>query len=255
MTGMKKIPDEVSERVGSNQMNDENIPAPEPRRESEEVAGKSSIWPAVLKVLLVVFVVFVIVGLTAPKFVCSGRKPPQTEAINNARQIGLALYEFEAEYGEMPNERTIEAVQKNFTTDLKLGTKSSNDFFRQLIASGLIQSEQMFYAKISGSRKPDGVFTGASAIAKRECGFTYLAGGSMESNPSRPILVTPMIPGTDRFDPKPFDGSALIMRADNSVTSVTIRKDGRIFMDGKNLMDPSHPVWKGKPPMIAYPDL
>jgi hypothetical protein len=64
-----------------------------------------------------------------------------------------------------------------------------------------------------------------------------------------------MISGTDRFDPKPFDGKAVILKLDNSVTSVPINKNGHVIVDGKNLFDPANPIWKGKPPVIAWPEL
>ena len=183
-----------------------------------------------------------------------GKKATQTEAVTNARQIGLALFEFEREYGSMPETGTIEKVRQKTGTDLKLGTKSSNDFFRQLLAANITGSELIFYAKVHGTSKPDNVFAGAMALEKGECGFTYLTGVFDGCDPARPVIVAPMIPGTDRFDPKPFEGKAVVLRADNSVTSLTIDKHGHAIFERKNLMDPAHPVWQGKPPVIAWPE-
>ncbi len=258
MTGMKKIPDDVSDIADPvlNESTEMFSPeSPEFGAETPMVASKASIWPPGIKLLTVALGVGVIAFSIVPLLVRKRTICDQTETISNARQIGLALYEFESEFGETPNVGTIEEVQRNMPTDLKLGTKFSNDFFRQLIASGIVQSEQMFFAKVSGSHKPDGVIIGADALAKGECGFTYLTGATKLSNPGRPLVVTPMIPGTDRFDPKPFKGKAVVLRKDNSVTSLPIRKDGRVFVDGKNLMDPSHPIWNGKPPVIAWPEM
>ena len=183
------------------------------------------------------------------------KKPDQTEAVSNARQIGLALFEFENEYGSYPDTSTISRVKERTETDLNLGAKSSNDFFRQLLAAKMRQSEKMFYAKIKGVRKADDDITGVEALKKSECGFTYFLGANELINPGRPLVVTPTIPGTDRFDPKPFDGKAIILRLDNSVTSMNIRKDGHVFVDGGNRMDPTNPIWEGQPPVIAWPDL
>jgi hypothetical protein len=179
----------------------------------------------------------------------------QTEEVNNARQIGMALYEFETEYGKFPDATTIAAVRSKTGSTLPLGTTSSNDFFRQLMASGIAQSEAMFYAKGRGANKPDGLMDGSQALAKGECGFSYLMGLSSKGNPSRPIVVAPMIPGTDRFDPKPFEGKAVLLRLDNSATSLPIDKDGHVIVVGKNLFDPTNPIWEGKPPVIAWPEL
>ena len=113
----------------------------------------------------------------------------------------------------------------------------------------------MFYARISGTHKPDNLFTGTLALEKGECGFTYFIGAKITDNPKRPLVVTPMIPGTDRFDPTPFEGKAVILKMDNSVTALMIDKDGHVFVDGRNLMDPHHPIWDGHAPVIAWPDL
>jgi len=182
-------------------------------------------------------------------------KAIHTKAIGNSRQLGLALFEFESEYGKFPDPSTIAAVKAKSGSRLPLGTKTSNDYFRQLIASGIAQSEQFFYADIAGTRKPDGRMDGSQAIGKGECGYSYLSGLSSKGNPARPIVVTPLIRGSDRFDHKRFDGKAAILKLDNSATSLPIDKNGHALVNGENILDPTHPVWEGKPPVIAWPDL
>ena len=179
----------------------------------------------------------------------------QTEEVSNARQIGLALFEFESEYGTYPDAATVMRVRSETKTTLNLGTKSSNDFFRQLLAANCTQSEIMFYAKGASVHRPDGVIEGAKALDKGECGFTYFLGASKLDNLSRPLVAAPMIPGTDRFDPKPFKGKAVVLNMDNSVITLPIDKMGHVISAGKNLMDPSNPIWDGHPPVIAWPDL
>ena len=192
--------------------------------------------------------------LTQPMVIRSHRNSDQTEAVSNARQIGMALFEFETEYGRFPDARTIAEVQKKTGTLLPLDTRISNDFFRQLIGSRIAQSEPMFYAKIRGARKPDGLMDPAHALTKGEVGFAYLSGLTSKGNPSRPIVVTPLIPGTDRFDPKPFDGRAIILKMDNSVTSMIIGKDGCVMANGKNLLDPTNPVWGSEKWTLVWPE-
>lgn len=197
---------------------------------------------------------FVVVLLIPPKILRSRKNTDQTVAVNNARQVGLALFDFESEYGKFPDATTIAAVQKKTGTLLPLGGKSSNDFFRQLIALDITQHEAMFYAKCLNVSKPDGFMDGSHAIEKRECGFTYFLGANIKDNPSRPLVVTPMIPGTDRFDPKIHDGKAVVLRLDASVTTFPIDKHGHVIVAGRNLMDPTHPIWDGHPPVIAWPE-
>lgn len=238
----------------------DTLPKPQPDAPARKVQSfefDSLLWWKKSGVWIVGIFGIVAFLMLPPRLVCGGRKKPnQTEALSNARQIGLALSEFQEEYGQMPDVATIEKIRQKTGTDLKLGTKSSNDFFRQLMASGIAQSESMFYAKIAGTRKPDNVFAGAKALEKGECGFTYFMGATKGCHPNRLIVVTPMIPGTDRFDPKPFDGKAVVLRADNSVMSYPISiKTGHIMERGQNLMDPTNPIWEGKPPSIVWPEL
>jgi hypothetical protein len=208
---------------------------------------RSGIW------IVGILVIAVVVMATTPPRGCRKRAAP-TEAVSNARQIGLALSEFERKYGCFPDSTSIAKVREKVPTDLNLGTKSSNDFFRQLLASGIAPNEAMFYAEIQGTHKPDNVFSGTKALEKGECGFTYFLGAAMNCDPKRPVAASPMIPGTDRFDPKPFEGKAVVLWSDASVTSVAVRKDGCAFLGTSILMDSSNPVWDGRPPVIAWPE-
>ena len=140
-------------------------------------------------------------------------------------------------------------------TTFSFGTKTSNDLFRQLIAANMTQSERMFYARIPGVKKPDDNVMGVEALKKGECGFTYFMGAKETDNPRRPLAVSAMILGTDRFDAKALEGKAVVLRMDNSVTALPIDKDGHVMLDGRNMMDPHHPIWDGHAPAIAWPDL
>lgn len=107
---------------------------------------------------------------------------------------------------------------------------------------------QLFYAKVKDARKPDGIITAGEVVKKGECGFSYLSGLSLGGNRSRLLVVTPLIPGTDRLDPKPFQGKAVILRMDNSVASLPINEDSHMLVDGMNLLNPRHPIWGGSLP-------
>ena len=173
----------------------------------------------------------------------------------NARQICLALHEFENKYGTFPNDQTKFELDKSYVHKVYVGGTSSNALFRQLIASGITQSEQVFYAKTPGSRRPDGVISHGEALKKGEVGFAYISGLSTKGDPLTPLVVAPLIPGTTKFDPEAFDGKAIILHIDNSVRTYDINKDGRIYDDkGINLLSPAHPIWKGKAPDIRCPE-
>jgi hypothetical protein len=191
-------------------------------------------------------------GLAAPLVLKQRKKADQVEAITNARQIGMALFEFENEYGSNPTAATAAVVAEKSQSNPITGN-SSNARFRQLIQGNILKSEQVFYAKAEGVHKPDGDISGNHAIAPGECGFAYIESSTGES--PRPLAITPFVHGTDRLDPKPFDGYAIVVWSDNSVTSLKIdRATGHAISEGKNVLDPNNPIWKGTPPVILLPE-
>jgi hypothetical protein len=205
--------------------------------------------------LIGVFAVIALLSGLNPPYPRHRKKAGQTQAVSNGRHIGLALHEFAQEFGRFPDETTVERVRSKYPTDMKLGTGSSNAMFRQLLATGIAQSESIFYAKIAEAKVPDGDFKGEKALEKGECGFSYFSGLKPEGDSSRPVAITPLIPGTDRFDYERFDGKAIILKMDNSVTSLNIIKStGRVKLNGKDILDPDHPVWAGEKWRLVRPE-
>jgi hypothetical protein len=201
---------------------------------------------------------WVLAGLTQPMVIRSRKKSDLTEAINNARQIGLALFEFEAAYGGFPNDQTAREVKAATLSGLNLGSSSSNDYFRQLFAAEICQGESMFYARSPQTSKPDNIFTGSEALKKRECAFAYIPGITTKHPPGTPIVVFPLISGKLTFDKKLCDkhysGKAVILRLDTSVTTAPVDASGRVWFNGKDLFDPSQPFWGGKAPVVKWPE-
>ncbi len=192
-------------------------------------------------------------GLTAPMVVRQRKKADQTEAFSNARSFGLALYEFEAEYGSFPNSATAATVAEQSGTPEITGD-SSNARFRQLFQAGITQSEHMFYANADGIEKPDGDVSGDQALSPGECGFGYIENVGATDSP-RPIALAPFVLGSEKLDPLPFDSKAVVLFSDNSVRALPIdRITGETMLDGQNLLDPTHPVWQGTPPVLLLPE-
>jgi len=186
------------------------------------------------------------------------KKANTAEAIANARQIGLALLEFETNYGSYPSEKTLADVEETSGVKLPGGDKSSNTLFRQLFAEEITNNEVLFFANIPGAMKGGEQKAPAKALGKGRNAFAYIAGLNSAGNPARPLVVCPLIPGTTKFDPKPFGGKAIILRIDCSVVALPIEEDGRVLVDGVELLSKYHPIWKGmdgKAPDIRYPDL
>lgn len=206
---------------------------------------------------IIASILFVLALLAAPMVIRRPHSADQTQATSNARLIGLALLEFDADYATYPSDATVAKVAKSHPAHgHDLSSKSSNALFRQLIAVEYTQHEDMFYAKVKNAIRPDGVILPGEALKEREVGFAYISGLSTKDDPGTPIALAPMIPGTTKFDPEGFGGreNAVVLHIDGSVRPYKIQKDGRIYDKGIDLLSPKHPVWKGKKPDIRYPE-
>ncbi len=178
---------------------------------------------------------------------------PTAQVASNIRQIHMALFEFENEYGKFPDADTIELVRSKTGTSLSLGTNFSNDYFRQLLADG-IGNENIFYAKTSASRKPDEIITASKALEKGECGFCYIPSVNSGSHSNYPVVISGLIPGTDRVDKRAGDGKASVLYADGSAGVARVDSEEHLLFFGKRLLDPDNPIWEGKGPRIAWPE-
>jgi hypothetical protein len=175
------------------------------------------------------------------------------ETVNNLRQIGLGLVEFESVYGKFPDASMIAEVKKQTGTSLTFGDASSNDFFKQLLAQKFVGSEQVFGVSRMNSKRPDGLYdSDANALIAGECSLAYIIGPSTTSDPSRPLAFGPVRPGTGSVDPEMIDGSLVVLFTDNSVKSCRMDPRGVIWING-SAFDLSHPAWNGKPLEIKWP--
>ncbi len=208
----------------------------------------------------IITLIVVVVGLGMPKVLESTKKGARSQAINNAKEIGILLYGFDQDYGSFPCADTIPKVQSNNPdSNIPLGKSSSNDFFRQLIVSGNLNRENPFYAKCWDNPKPDNVMTGAKALGKGETPFSYIAGlSSSKYPPETPIVVFPLVAGKYLFDyklcKKEYGGTAIVLSLDNTVSFYPVDQSGRVFINGKDIFDPSQPFWQGKAPDVKWPE-
>lgn len=180
------------------------------------------------------------------------KKALQTLAVTKARQIGLALFEFETEFGFFPNAETAVTVKEATGFKGELRAETANDCFFQLVGAGIVSNVEIFqWADVQKPGDPAPKPPAADRLEK--CSFAYLPARNSAGHPGRPIVVTPLIKGTNLFDPKPFGGKAVILKRDNSVTSVPIDGEGRAILDGRDLFDPGQPYWKGEEPSVKWP--
>jgi len=215
-----------------------------------------------VELLVVIVIIASLAGLTAPMVIRQRKKADQTQATNNARQIGLALTEFDNDYGSYPG--TTSLTQLDSDADVT-GTAGgdSNGYFRMLIQADLTQSEDMFYAKAKRTIKPDGNITSnTEALKAGEVGFGYLTNGteglSSAGNPARPLVIAPLTPGEDTLDPEPFDKNLVALRGDNSVVSLKMKVAsgatvGTVKQGEEDLFAAGNPIWNGTAPDINPP--
>jgi len=210
-----------------------------------------------VELLVVIVIIAALAGLTAPMIIRQARKADAAEAVSNARQIGIAMFEFQAEYGGYPGTKTQESVELAFPDQqYTLGIGDSNSCFLTLFAAEITQSEGMFYAKDGQTLgKPDGNITGAEALKAGEVGFGYVlnAGEGMTAsgNPSRVLAVSPLDDTGAKFNPDPFDKKAVLLRIDNSVTTANIDTEGEVLIGGVALLDGE--FWGTVEPEIVAP--
>lgn len=203
--------------------------------------------------------IFSCLGLLLPGWIVAARQRASadlSEARSNMRCVGCMLLEFDSEYGSFPSAATAADVISQTSPPFTLGTASSNQLFRQMLAGGGGKSEKPFWAKTAISpKKPDDIFTSdATAFAKGECGFAYIAGLNAAGDPDLPVLLCPLLPGKFTFDPEPFRGKAVILTLDNAVVIHDIDKHGRVIVNGMDLFDPRQSFWKGKTPDVKWPE-
>jgi hypothetical protein len=182
------------------------------------------------------------------------------ETRGKMKSLAYGLHQFDSDYGGFPNAESVKPVVEHTDSKLRLGAGSANEIFRQMTAGGICDSEFIYFAKIPGAREPDNdISPPDQALAKGEVGFSYILGPSPDSPAETPLVVTPLVPGTNRFDPKPFNGKALVMRVGdfsyNDIDVLPINSHGEVIdSSGKHLLSPDNPLWRGKAPVIVWPE-
>lgn len=216
-----------------------------------------------VELLVVIVIIAALAGLSAPMILRQQKSAARTEAVSNARQVGLALLEFDQEYGSFPDDTTATDVKDATGTELSFDGGTSNDYFRQLIAFG-IKSEKIFFAKTPYTRKPDDVYnSNAEALKEGECGFGYIlieqgVANSTAGNAGQPVACTPLLNAQTNweFDGNPFGGKAVVLRLDNSVDQPLIREsDNQVTVGKGRTIQETGPdsVWDDLNPVLAAP--
>lgn len=225
-----------------------------------------------VELLVVIAIIVALAALATPSILKSRKKADMVQAVNNQKEVYKVFLSFEEEYGALPDDVTAEEVQKD--SDVQTGSATSNELLSQLIFSGEIESEEIFYAKggASRNRKPDGLFgvnQPDETLQPGECGFAYIMvqggggdnsgerGQSFSDNPNRIILATPMEQDSNSFKPDPYDGKAVLLKLDGSAITEKISRQNAIVKSGAGediFAGGEQTIWGSTTPVIKKPE-
>jgi len=179
-----------------------------------------------VELLVVIAIIAALAALSTPVVLKQQKKAASTEAVNNAKQMFILLFEFDQDNGGYPGSST--------TNSTGAVSASSNGAFKEFLLASQIDSEEIFYAKTGWSTKPDGDIGLAgsytTALEANECGFNYALKGADESfgttSPSGvPLISTPAIDAgftANEFNINAFGGRAVILFNDGACKSLAI---------------------------------
>lgn len=218
--------------------------------------------------ILLAVVIFLLCGITRPIGTRSRNDGDFRRSVNNARNIGLALLEFQQEYGRFPDASTAEKIWGKSSEAMDFAFSSSDGYFSQLIESGIVADDTIFYAKTAYTVKPgEQLDQNVKSLSGGEVGFGYLMNGvdslTTEGNPSRAILCSPLAydgksVSNRLFDPEINDGKAVTLRLDGSVQVPRIHPKTNDIMQyaGKSLLDTgTDTVWGTDTTPVIVPPL
>lgn len=155
-------------------------------------------------------------------------------AIRNGTQIAKAMLQFRERFGSFPDQNTVLAVElESPQFKGKLNGNTSNDYFRQLIAVGLVKDEELFYVRTRYTHKGDNIVDGLEALKDGEVGFGYIMNGDRAidiDNPERVLLVAPLLDdsGHEEFDRNALLGDAILVCCNGSVIVRPISIDNKV---------------------------
>ncbi|MGC6466424.1 MAG: type II secretion system protein [Akkermansiaceae bacterium] len=193
-----------------------------------------------VELLVVIAIIAVLAGLATPAILKAQKAAAKAQATNNAKEIGTALLDFVEQYGGYPSEDTKQQLVDEGAEVIPEGN-DANAYLGQLLASGSVDSEKIFYVKgVKGAREGDSIFSSPEKmLAKGENGFGYvmLEGDEPLHSPGStvPIIVAPLSKGGSDpvFDPKPFAEQYIYLTPDGAVSGGKISKEGVPIAKGR----------------------
>ena len=209
-----------------------------------------------VELLVVIAIIAALAALSTPVVLKQQKKAAATEAVNNAKQMFILLFEFDQDKGGYPG-----AAGTNSGGAL---SATSNAVFREFFISSAIDTEDLFYCKNGLTVKPDGDLgvapTYLNAGGAGEVGFHYLmksatASHSTSSPSGVPLIITPgdaVAPTpASPFAINPFGGRAIVLFNDGACKSLPITAIGTAGLGALSLTAAENPLSATYPPNVV----
>ena len=193
-----------------------------------------------VELLVVIAIIAVLAGLATPAILKAQKAAAKAQATNNAKEIGSALLGFIDQYGGYPSESTRQQLIDEGSEVVPEGN-DANSYLGQLLASGAVDSEKIFYVKgVKGSREGDNIFSSPDKLlaeGENSMGYVMLEGNEPLSSPASyvPVVVAPLKSGgaDPIFDGGPFNDQYIYLTPDGAVSGGKISKDGKPISKGR----------------------
>ena len=189
-----------------------------------------------VELLVVIAIIVTLAGVATPVLLGQKKKGDHAKAVQNAKQVGYALFNFENDFGRYPDDNTEDDLDTDAIVSAATG---SNLYLSQLVAGGYVDQEAPFYCKTAFTIEPDNDMSDANnLLASGEVGFSYVmrsSGTGLNSsvNSAVPLLCAPSDgTGAGTFDRNVYNKRSVVLRIDMSVTDPRINDDGDITLRG-----------------------
>ena len=208
-----------------------------------------------VELLVVIAIIVALASMATPQIFKALKRAAVAEAVNNAKQVKLALDSFATDFdGQYPSDDTAEYVAEGGT-----GTTYSNDYFRQLFLSGDTESEGIFWVKNSGVASkfaPDekikvgGRVQAKLILEQGDVHWAYVTDQTNLDTGSRPLILDGYKKDTSEWDPDTWDNKVIVLRIDGACKTMRMRaSDGKV-LDGsrKDILSAQADAWDGENP-------
>ena len=207
------------------------------------------------ELLAVMTILVVLAGIAPASIFKSLKRASLAEAINNAKQVKLALDSFATDFdGQYPNDDTAEYVIEGGT-----GETYSNDYFRQMFFAGVTESEKIFWVKnsaVAAKFAPDdkvgerGRVQADEVLQKGDVHWAYINEQTNLDTGSRSLILDGYKRGKSEWDPNTWDQKVIVLRIDGACKPMRMRaSDGKV-LDGskKDILSAQADAWDGEDP-------